>query len=157
MKRFALPLILTVALALPASAQDKSAPNPELGEGIDLLGRGAELILEGLLAELGPAWAEMVRLLDNINAYHPPEILPNGDIIIRRKQDLLPDAPTQDGDATELQLCAGLDCFSALRLLLNQPRDPGHIAGYGFSADMVCRQPVCRFAEGRIICQTGQT
>lgn len=102
MKRFALPLILTVALALPASAQDKPAPNPELGEGIDLLGRGAELILEGLLAELGPAWAEMVRLLDNINAYHPPEILPNGDIIIRRKQDLLPDAPAQNGDATEL-------------------------------------------------------
>ena len=27
-------------------------------------------------------------MIEELNAYHPPEVLPNGDIIIRRKTEL---------------------------------------------------------------------
>ncbi len=42
--------------------------------------------LEGALRELQPALLELLRLVDDFTNYHPPEILPNGDIIIRRKR-----------------------------------------------------------------------
>ena len=102
MKKTALSLILAAVLAMPLSAQDAPAPDSDMNQGMDLLGRGAELLLQGLLAELGPAWDELLDILDNINAYHPPEMLPNGDIIFRRKQSLLPGDPENDGTATEL-------------------------------------------------------
>ena len=59
----------------------------------------AQQFLEGLLQEMEPAWRElqgfmdamgpaMIELMDEVqdwSAYEPPEILDNGDIIIRRK------------------------------------------------------------------------
>jgi len=45
--------------------------------------------LEMLATEFGPAMAELFQTLDDIRYYEPPEVLPNGDIIIRRS----PDAP----------------------------------------------------------------
>lgn len=97
-----LPVIaLCAALATPAMAED----NEPLMEGLDLLGQGSRLLLEGLSDELGPLFDDMGALgeelapflralndqlsegLGELNAYHPPEILPNGDIIIRRKTE----------------------------------------------------------------------
>lgn len=66
-----------------------------------MMERGAQEFLEGLLLEMEPAWRElqafmeamgpaMVELLDQVkdwSAYEPPEILDNGDIIIRRKPE----------------------------------------------------------------------
>lgn len=102
MKQIALTLALIAVISGPVAAQDADNPNDDLNEGIDLLGRGAELLLQGLLAELGPAWSELQSVLNDLNAYYPPEILPNGDILIRRKPaDPSPgDAP--DDEATEL-------------------------------------------------------
>ena len=74
------------------------AENPELSEGTELLNRGFQLLLEGLAKEVEPmadkwseGWAQMVERFGEMNAYHPPETLPNGDIIIRRRTPLDPE------------------------------------------------------------------
>ncbi|MFK7744597.1 MAG: hypothetical protein AB8B47_06060 [Roseobacter sp.] len=91
MKKLAM-LIFVCALAAPvAHAQDDEAPS--------LMERGAQQFLEGLLQEMEPAFEGMrgfmdemgpalVDLMDEIkdwSLYAPPEVLENGDIIIRRK------------------------------------------------------------------------
>lgn len=97
----------------PLAAQE--AGDAEGGEdGPSLMERGAELFWRGLreemqpslqelegfmsrigpsmqsfLAEMGPALADIADKVEDWSRYEAPEILPNGDIIIRRK----PDAP----------------------------------------------------------------
>ena len=101
MKQVILPLVLTLAMA-PAWAQ---VPAPQ--DGISLMERGARLMLDGLLAEvgpqlddlgqslremepalraMGPALRDLVAMLGDVQNYDPPVKLPNGDILIRRKQ-----------------------------------------------------------------------
>ena len=95
-------------MALPAAAQD------EMDEGLSLMEQGAQLLLQGLMDEMGPTMSELKSLteemgtamaqlgeqmgpalmdlmskVDDIRNYEAPEFLPNGDIIIRRS----PDAP----------------------------------------------------------------
>ncbi|EAR49677.1 hypothetical protein OG2516_03443 [Oceanicola granulosus HTCC2516] len=114
MKRLILSAALSLAL-LPAHAQQDDPPaNEPVEDGLNLMEEGAKLLFRGLLNELepalddleglseemrdglrlfademGPAIVEMMRLIDEITYYERPEILPNGDIIIRRR----PDAP----------------------------------------------------------------
>lgn len=97
---FALPLVL-ITLSAPAFAQEA-----EEEEGLSLMERGAQMLMEGMLRELepalegldnlgpslrafaeemGPALAELLDEVKDWSAYEPPEILDNGDIIIRRK------------------------------------------------------------------------
>ncbi|WP_170598565.1 hypothetical protein [Ruegeria arenilitoris] len=98
----------TALFAAPAAAQDEG--------GKSLMEQGAELFFEGLrkemepaledllglaeqfgpamqsfIEEMGPAIAEIGGKVKDWSAYEAPEMLPNGDIIIRRK----PDAPDQ--------------------------------------------------------------
>jgi len=98
-------------LNAPAGA---ATGTPGQAEGFDLMGRGADLIMRGIVDEMGPAidqfgamaadigpamdalttemglaLAELYRQIDNIRYYQAPEILANGDILIRRR----PDAP----------------------------------------------------------------
>ncbi len=110
------------ALAEDAPAEETPGEDP-LGESLDLFGRGAELFFRGLIDEigpeleqlqprmrdfadgLGPMIAGLAELIDEIDAYHPPEILPNGDIILRRKdpmerEDVLPDG----GESNEIEI-----------------------------------------------------
>ncbi|MGR3759807.1 hypothetical protein ACUXV3_06680 [Roseobacteraceae bacterium NS-SX3] len=113
MKQIVLPALTALVLtAAPASAEEEN--------GQSLMERGAELFWEGLrkemapalddmralaeqfgpslqafLAEMGPALAEIAREVEDWSAYEMPEILPNGDIIIRRK----PDDPEPKGKA----------------------------------------------------------
>lgn len=84
---------LTLMIAIPVTAQDD--------EGSSMMERGAQEFLEGLLKEMEPAWNEMqsfmdemgpsmIELMDQVkdwSAYDAPEVLENGDIIIRRKPD----------------------------------------------------------------------
>jgi len=49
------------------------------------LGEKAAPALRGFLAEMGPALSELVDKVEDWSVYEPPEILENGDIIIRRK------------------------------------------------------------------------
>lgn len=102
---FILPLALSL-LAAPAHAQEEDPPS--------LMERGAQLFFEGLMQEMAPALDELSALMEEAgpalqqfmtqmgpklrevleevedwSVYEAPEVLPNGDIIMRRK----PDAP----------------------------------------------------------------
>lgn len=93
--------------APPAEARPFELPEAE--DGVldnffsDLIGR-AQPHLEGLAQDLGglmedyqPALQELSRLIDDIGNYElPPERLPNGDIIIRRKADAPPPPPLEN-------------------------------------------------------------
>lgn len=118
MKR--LVLILALALPVPALAQDDDGPS--------LMERGARLFFRGLIEEMdpamnslrdfaeeagpamqsfmeemGPALLDLFDTVKDFSAYHPPEILPNGDIILRKKTD--DDLPKPDpGPPTEIEL-----------------------------------------------------
>lgn len=105
-------LILAAALSFPLPVLAQEAGDME--EGFSLMEEGAKLLFRGLMdemeptidefsglaqelepalemlaSEMGPAFMEMIQTLDSVRYYEPPEILPNGDIIIRRS----PDAP----------------------------------------------------------------
>ena len=75
-------LFLTLALiaSQPALAQEE--------QGRDLMSEALKLFMKGLMQEMDPAIEGFEGLLDDLSAYHPPEVLPNGDIIIRRKEPL---------------------------------------------------------------------
>lgn len=108
-------LVLTLALAMPpaASAQEAEAEGPSLME------RGLSLFFDGFAQEMEPALGEMAKLLeqfgptvapamekllalvDDMTNYELPEMLENGDIIIRRKPDAPAVEPPADG-AVEL-------------------------------------------------------
>ncbi len=53
--------------------------------------------MQSFMAEMGPALADLMDEVKDWSVYEAPEILPNGDIIIRRK----PDAPPLERDAPE--------------------------------------------------------
>jgi hypothetical protein len=107
MTRF-MPLALAAALAAaPLAAQAQDAEEPGLlEEGANLFFRGLieevapplqELagvvsndllpIFRALAEEMGPAIAEVAGQIDSITYYEPPVIVPNGDIVIRRRAD----------------------------------------------------------------------
>jgi hypothetical protein len=83
----ALALIAVLTLSAPAAAQDGEG---SLGEGLGLMERGTRLLLEGLLREFGTAVEGLEDALRDLSAFYPPEVLPNGDIIIRRRTPLVP-------------------------------------------------------------------
>lgn len=103
-------LSLCLAIPLPVTAQEEG----DIDEGFSLMEEGAKLLFRGLMSEMepaiedfagmaqelepalellatemGPALMDLMRQLDSVRYYEVPEILPNGDIIIRRS----PDAP----------------------------------------------------------------
>lgn len=78
--------------ATPAFAQDDPEASDDFARGAQKLGEALELFLDGFSKEMEPlaeAWRE---LLEDLPQYEAPEELPNGDIIIRRK----------DGEGTEI-------------------------------------------------------
>ncbi len=110
----AAPLALLL-LTAPLAAQEAEPPS--------LMERGAQMFLEGLMKEMAPAFDDLAALmkeagpaleefvtqmgpklrdlLDEVedwSVYHAPEVLPNGDIIIRRKPDQPVETP-QEPDA----------------------------------------------------------
>ncbi len=98
----------TVAILLavsPAAAQDGPASGADdMEEGFSLLEEGTKLLLRGLMSEMEPAIRELQDALRNIDAYHPPEVLPNGDIIIRRKEPLDPGGEDDIGPDGDVEL-----------------------------------------------------
>ncbi len=76
-----LSIILCLALATPAVAEES-----DLSEGLGLIDQGARLLFEELMGQFGPSLEAFRDQIGDLGAYHPPEILPNGDIIIRRRQ-----------------------------------------------------------------------
>ena len=90
--RAALCLLLTTAPLAAQTADDRA-------EGLDLMQKGAEMLLRGLLDEIQPPLTDMAQalaaleprlrellaLVDDIGNYDAPQRLENGDILIRRK------------------------------------------------------------------------
>lgn len=115
-------LALVVALAaLPLRAQDLAPPPlPEApaDEGSGLIEDGARTLLRGLMEELDPAirdlgavvteyepmLRELAALVENIDDYQMPEMLENGDILIRRKPDAPAAEPQPDPETGEVEL-----------------------------------------------------
>lgn len=89
--------------------------------------RGAQLFFEGLMkemepaieefqgltedmgpalrdfaAEMGPKLSELMDEIEDWSAYEPPEVLENGDIIIRRKPDRPMDVPEEPAPQIDL-------------------------------------------------------
>ena len=114
MKQIILSSCLAVALSIPAAGQAQEQ------DGFNLMEEGARLLFRGLMQEMEPALRELETLpgelepalrglvenfgpslgalleqVEDFSKYHPPEILPNGDIIIRRKtvEELAIDPP----------------------------------------------------------------
>ncbi|MEB8385905.1 hypothetical protein OO012_01580 [Rhodobacteraceae bacterium KMM 6894] len=110
MKQILFPALVAATLVTPAAAQEPS-------DGPSLMEQGAQMFLDGLMKqvepamkdlqalaqdmgpalrsfveEMGPAFGEILGDIKDFSAYHPPEILPNGDIIIRKK------IPDEEGD-----------------------------------------------------------
>lgn len=104
MKR-ALSAAAIALLVLPpgAFAQEGADGEESIEEGFSLFQEGAKIIMRGMLREMepalddmqqgfaeaarewGPAMRELMRMVGDFAAYHPPEMQPNGDIIIRKK------------------------------------------------------------------------
>jgi hypothetical protein len=94
-------------LALPALAQE---PDPAPPGDETLIERGLRQMLEGLMREMEPALRDLESLAEDAqplleglgrfdpSLYHPPEILENGDILIRRRDpDAIEVEPNPDG------------------------------------------------------------
>jgi hypothetical protein len=128
-----LPILSAMVLALllaPAAAQEapapaeQSEPRGRMVEGIDMLGEGMRLLLEGLQDETAPLMQELLdqavpalgaareglgRLVAGLEAigvgladlagYDAPVLLPNGDILIRRRPPAVPAVPPAENDA----------------------------------------------------------
>lgn len=130
MKQLVYPVFATLILATPLTAQETApAPEPEMDQGLDLMEEGAKLLLRGLLSEMdpaidelrgfaqemgpkmqlfaeemGPAFAELMAQVDDFSNYSAPEMLPNGDIIIRRRPEAPDFFPQLDEDTGEVEL-----------------------------------------------------
>jgi hypothetical protein len=105
MKQFPSLIAALCLSAAPAFAEEQTGD-----KGVSLMEEGAKLFFKGImqemepamddlkafadtmepamrdfLREMGPALADVLSKVDDLTMYHPPEILPNGDIIMRRK------------------------------------------------------------------------
>ena len=85
-------VLIATLLATPVAAQD------ETPGGRDLMAEALRLFMRGLMEEMEPAFDDLNTLLDNIDVYHPPEMLPNGDIIIRRRTPMERHPEGEDGE-----------------------------------------------------------
>ncbi len=69
----------------------------------DLLGLADQFgpAMQSFFQEMGPALAELAGEIQDWSTYEAPEILPNGDIIIRKKQPEVEPLPAQPDEVPE--------------------------------------------------------
>ena len=110
MKQIITATFIAALAVSPLAAQE--ADDPSVSEGFSLMEEGAKLLLRGLMnemepalddmseamiqlgAEMGPAFTMLLSQIDDLRNYDAPEVLPNGDIIMRRRDE----APTYEPD-----------------------------------------------------------
>ena len=85
----ALVVTLVMILAAPAQAQQDCAPG---SIGCGALGG----LLGDLMRQVDPWLADLAEMLGDLSGWHAPEVLDNGDILIRRRQPVVPDAAPGD-------------------------------------------------------------
>jgi len=95
--------ILTIGLAMaPAQGGTDEPGERSLTETLDDA-------LQGLIDQMKPAFEDLVETfkvleeIDSIEYYESPEILPNGDVLMRRREDAPPLLRGDDGEADEDQ------------------------------------------------------
>jgi hypothetical protein len=121
-------LVAMMLTVTPVPAQQEVPPPlseeaPGADEGLSLMERGARMFLEGMrremapaledlrgmvdtmgpamqdfLREMGPALTALLNRVGDLSAYEAPTLLPNGDIIIRRKPEAGPLPPPPEGE-----------------------------------------------------------
>ncbi|MGY6547802.1 MAG: hypothetical protein ACXIU7_02170 [Roseinatronobacter sp.] len=113
MTRCILPLSLALALALapPALRADVEPPLAPAPDSVPFLDEMRNL-LRDLFAEISPRLRDLERSMEalepdlerlftrmrDLTLFHPPEVLPNGDILIRRRS---PDPETPDPETPD--------------------------------------------------------
>ncbi len=98
--KHSLAILTALSLAAsPLSADDSKSPLPS-DEEMQQLGDMAERWMRGFAEKMSPMVEQLKDMVDDLSAYEAPEMLPNGDIIIRRK----PDAKTAGDEAPSLAL-----------------------------------------------------
>jgi hypothetical protein len=89
-------LVALFLLTTPALAQ---TPPDDFDQGLSLMERGAQMLLDHMMTKVEPSLQDMTEalkqaqprimelmaMIDDIKNFHAPELLPNGDILIRRK------------------------------------------------------------------------
>lgn len=114
-------LIALVLLSSPVLAETPAKPIPavpsdNLDQGLSLMEQGAQMLLEHMigkvepslqdmtaaLKEVQPKIMELMAMVDDLKNFHGPELLPNGDIIIRRKTPAELKLEELQGSETEL-------------------------------------------------------
>jgi hypothetical protein len=119
MRKFAIITLCLGLCAAPAVAQETGTEGDE-ERGLSMMEQGAQMFMEGVMGEMEPALDNLSELADQMrpalrdfaremgprlsalldrvddwNAYEAPDMLPNGDIIIRRKEDHPLDEPAE--------------------------------------------------------------
>ncbi len=96
MKHVVIALFL---LTTPALAQTPAPQPDDFDQGLSLMERGAQMLLDHMMTKVEPSLKDMtdafkqaqprimelLAMIDDIKNFHAPELLPNGDILIRRK------------------------------------------------------------------------
>lgn len=117
-------LFLLLPMATTAQEAPETPAPDAVEDGFNLIDEGAKLLLRGLQEEMKPMMEDLAiemeprlrefagqlmpllegfsDLVGDLDAYHPPERLPNGDIILRRKVPLDPGSPAEEGGEVEL-------------------------------------------------------
>jgi len=95
MKKLALiPVLFALSIGTSTYAETKEPDTIDrLLNLLEDLTNDSQGFLENLMTEMGPALTELQDTIEDWSNYHPPEVLPNGDIIIRRKPAPAPALP----------------------------------------------------------------
>lgn len=113
MKQIIFALLFT--LTTPAYAEVTPAPD-DGDKGLSLMQQGAELLLNHMMSKVEPSLQDMTEalrkaqpqieeilsMMGDIQNYHAPEKLPNGDIILRHKTPAELKLEAVPGTATDL-------------------------------------------------------
>jgi hypothetical protein len=99
-----LAVMAAVIVPLEVRADEPLQPTPqerleELERKADELSDTARQTIEEFVNLIGPMLTRLSRLIDDLPVYEMPEVLPNGDIIMRRKPD--GPAPVLPGETDE--------------------------------------------------------
>jgi len=92
MRQTALALAAILALAAPAQAQQEEP-------------RSLQGLLDQMLGAVNPWLSDLAEKLGDLSGWHAPEVLPNGDILIRRRAGTQePEVPPEAGSGETLEL-----------------------------------------------------